>query len=745
MNWIVAIRRETGAEALGGPISVTRTYRIPLFAASAAAALAALSGSVAVRAADAGSAAHGQETFSAKCASCHGSGGTGGEFGPPLKGSMFESHWQGKEPGALAAFIGARMPPSAAGTLSADEANDLAAYIRAGGGAAPAPAPQAAAQAAPTDPSPPTPLAPGRAMADPGLAAAKAARLAPLDHLTPVTDSMLKRPPAGDWLMWRRTYQTLGFSPLGQIGKANVKSLKPAWSWALPPSQNEITPLIHDGVMFVQSGDTVQALSAAKGDLLWQYVHPLPANGSDARGTRVKTMALYGDELFAAFVDGHVVALNVKSGQAVWDHAVLPAEDASNKGRADGAAFRLDGGPIVAHGKVIFGVSLGTDTAKGGCFIVALDAGSGSEVWRFHTVAQPGEPGGDSWNGAPADERFGGGVWTAGSYDPDLNLVYFGVGQTYDAATLLEPRDGKVGPNDALYTDSTLALDADTGKLKWHFQHVHRDVWDLDWVFEQSLVDLNIDGKPRKLVLTGGKIALFDAVDRATGKYAFSRDMGLQNLVVGIDPKTGEKTLNPALEPEAGKSKFMCPSPLGARNWPATSVDPVAGVLYVPMVEFCTDYTYSPGTAAQTKAGGVDISFSGMLPRPGADGKFSRLTAMDLKSGKVLWTRRQRAPLASAMLTTAGGVVFAGDRDRYFRALDSRTGRVLWEARLDATPNAFPVTFTEGGEQYVAVAAGGGSSWDGATAAAGTEIINPAGGTTLWVFKLPGASRPAQR
>ncbi len=274
---------------------------------------------------------------------------------------------------------------------------------------------------------------------------------------------------------------------------------------------------------------------------------------------------------------------------------------------------------------------------------------------------------------------------------------------------------------------------------------MHRDVWDLDWVFEQSLVDLNIDGKPRKLVLTGGKIALFDAVDRATGKYAFSRDMGLQNLVLGIDPKTGEKRLNPALAPEAGKSKFMCPSPLGARNWPATSVDPVAGVLYVPMVEFCTDYTYSPGTAAQTKAGGVDISFSGMLPRPGADGKFSRLTAMDLKSGKVLWTRRQRAPLASAMLTTAGGVVFAGDRDRYFRALDSRTGRVLWEARLDATPNAFPVTFTEGGEQYVAVAAGGGSSWDGATAAAGTEIINPAGGTTLWVFKLPGASRPAQR
>ncbi|HEY5413170.1 MAG TPA: PQQ-binding-like beta-propeller repeat protein, partial [Caulobacteraceae bacterium] len=428
------------------------------------------------------------------------------------------------------------------------------------------------------------------------------------------------------------------------------------------------------------------------------------------------------------------------TGKPEWYHAVLRPEEATNKGRADGVSFHLDGGPIVAKGKVIFGVSLGTDTAKGGCFIVALDAKDGSEVWRFHTVAQPGEPGGDSWNGAPADQRFGGGVWTAGSYDPALNLVYFGVGNTYDAATLLEPRDGKVGPNDGLYTDSTLALDADTGKLAWHFQHVHRDVWDLDWVFEQSLVDLTIDGKPRKLVVTGGKIALFDALDRATGKYAFSRDMGLQNLVLAVDPKTGEKRLNPALAPEAGKSKFMCPSPLGARNWPATSIDPSTGMLYVPMVEFCTDYSYAPGSPQQTAAGGVDISFSGMLPRPDNDGRFSRLTAVNLKTGKVAWTRRQRAPLASATLATGGGIVFSGDRDRYFRALDETTGKTLWETRLNATPNSFPVTFAAGGQQYVAVTTGGGSSWDGATAAAGTEIVNPAGGATLWVFKLPSAA-----
>ena len=708
-------------------------------AALGAVSLAALS-VAGVRAAESGSAAHGQELYSAKCVSCHAGGLAGGEFGPPLKGASFQGHWQGQPPGALASFIQSRMPPTAAGTLTAADAADLAAYVQSGGGGA-APAPAAAADAGPPQPS----VFAGAAPKDPGLQVAKAARLAPLGRLTPVTDAMLKAPPEGEWLMWRRTYGTLGFSPLKQVNRANVKGLGAAWSWALPASQNEITPLIHDGVMFVQSGDTVQALSAAKGDLLWQYVRALPANGTDPKGTRVKTMAIYGDELFAAFVDGHVVALDVRSGKPVWDHAVLTDAEASNKGRADGVNFHLDGGPIVARGKVIFGVSLGTDTAKGGCFIVALDAKDGAEVWRFHTVAQPGQPGGDSWNGAPADQRFGGGVWTAGSYDPDLNLVYFGVGNTYDAATLLEPRDGKVGPNDGLYTDSTLALDADTGQLKWHFQHVRRDVWDLDWVFEQSLVDVNIGGKPRKLVVTGGKIALFDALDRATGKYAFSRDMGLQNLVLGIDPKTGEKTLNPALAPEAGKPKFMCPSPLGARNWPSTAVDPASGVVYVPMVEFCTNYSYSPGTPEQTAAGGVDINFSGMLPRPDNDGKFSRLTAMDLKTGKVLWMRRQRAPLSAAMLATGGGIVFSGDRDRYFRAQDSKTGKVLWETRLNATPNSFPVTFTVGGQQYVAVATGGGSSWDGATASAGSEITNPAGGTTMWVFKLPAAAKAGKR
>jgi alcohol dehydrogenase (cytochrome c) len=237
---------------------------------------------------------------------------------------------------------------------------------------------------------------------------------------------------------------------------------------------------------------------------------------------------------------------------------------------------------------VIIGTSLGINTG-GGNYIVGLDAATGNEAWRFNTIAKPGEPGGDSWNGAPFEQRFGGGVWTSGSYDPARNLVYFGTGNTYDIGTLMLPQPRVGESRDALYTDSTLALDPDTGKLIWHHQHMKRDVWDLDWVFEQSLLTLPVNGKPTELVVTGGKTAIFDAMDRATGKYVFSRDLGLQNIVTAIDPVTGEETTNPALEPEPGKTKLLCPNANGARNWLTTAFDPASYILYVPLVETCTD------------------------------------------------------------------------------------------------------------------------------------------------------------
>ncbi len=554
-----------------------------------------------------------------------------------------------------------------------------------------------------------------------------------LNNTTPVTDDMLRHPPDGDWLTWRRTYDSLGYSPLRQIDGKNVRNLREAWAWTLPVSRNEMAPLVHEGIIFIKSANTIQALDGRTGDLLWQYVRPLPASLHDGSSAIVRNLAIYQDMLYAPTADGHIVALNVKTGALVWDQQVLGPQEIAHH-------LELDGGPIVAKGKVMMGAS-GCNTYPGGCFIVGLDAHSGNEVWRFNTIARPGQPGGDSWNGAPVDQRFGASVWTSGSYDPDLNLVYFGIGQTYDTGTLLEPHSQNGDSNDGLYTDSTVALDPDTGKLVWYYQHMNRDVWDLDWAFEQSLITLPIDGKPANLVVTGGKIMVFDAVDRANGKYEFSKDLGLQSLVSAIDPKTGKKIINSALEPEANVTKHFCPHSGGGRNWPATSYDPETKILYVPLYESCQDFTWVPRDSAKTAEGGSDMHFV-LHPRPDSDGKMGRIEAVNLQTKKVVWVYRQRAAVSSSTLTTAGGLVFAGSRDRRFRAFDAATGKILWQSTLNASLSSTPVTYSVDGEQYVAVVAGNGGpvAWPQLT----PEIPNPLGGTTLWVFKLPGAGDSTQ-
>ena len=404
------------------------------------------------------------------------------------------------------------MPPSTPAGLSDRSYSDVEAYILRANGVAPGT----------------SELAPARTQSDITIRTTNQdatyqtvmeARKKLLAGLTPVTDAMLLEHPAdGDWLVWRRTYQNLAFSPLKQIGTANVHNLGVAWSLALPLSANEITPLVHDGVLFLESGASIQALSGATGEPLWQYTRSLPDGLHNGREARIKNIAIFGDRLYAPTADGHMIALETKTGKLVWDHEIISRDQGMHEGEIDGVPFHLNGGPLVAKGKVIIGTSLGINTG-GGNFIVALDAATGKEAWRFSTIAKPGEPGGDSWNGAPYDQRFGGGVWTSGSYDPARNLVYFGTGNTYDIGTLMLPQ-ARVGESkDALYTDSTLALDPDTGKLVWHAQHMKRDVWDLDWVFEQSLLTLPVNGKPTELVVTGGKTAIFDAMDRATGKH----------------------------------------------------------------------------------------------------------------------------------------------------------------------------------------------------------------------------------
>ena len=689
----------------------------------------------------------GQVAYNKACSNCHGANLNDGAFGPALKGVAFQQKWGAQSPAALFSYMIQKMPPADPGRLGGQTYADLEAYIFQVNGLEPnateltaAELGGAGAQGAPAAQGFQGDVRATVANRDATYKAVMARREAKLEKITPVTDSMLQHPSDADWLMWRRTYSSLGFSPLKQIDKSNVADLRLAWSRALPLSADEITPLVHDGVVFIESGNTVEALDGAKGDLLWKYVRPLPDQLINGRESTMRGLAIYQDKLYAPTADGHMIALNVKTGKLVWDHQVIvPSSGVYAHSNHD---FRLDGAPIVARGKVMIGVSLGITNPSGGCFIVGLDVQSGDEVWRFHTIPRPGQPGGDSWNGAPVDQRFGASVWTGGSYDPNLNLAYFGTGNTYDVATLLQPHPDKGTSDDGLYTDSTVALDPDTGKLAWYYQHMNRDVWDLDWAFEQLLVTLPVDGKPTDLVVSGGKMALFDAVDRADGKYEFSKDLGLQTLVSAIDPKTGKKTINPTFEPKANKTEFICPDANGARNWPATSYDPGTHILYVPLAESCMDYTWVPGDPAQTAAGGLDIRFTLRL-RPDTDGKMGRIEAVNLETKNVVWMDRQRAPIASAMLATAGGLVFGGAQNRQFTAYDAATGEVLWEVGLNATPSSYPITYSVDGKQYVAVVSGGGGPLDASGASLAPEFDNPAGGTTLWVFKLPEAGGAA--
>jgi alcohol dehydrogenase (cytochrome c) len=670
-------------------------------------------------------AAKGKEVYARNCASCHGQALSGGEFASALNGITFSNNWGGKTADELFTYINTKMPPADPGELGAEAAAQLVAYlleenrIQAGQTELPTDTKALASMQIPRGgtmrSAPMMPLSP---LAPPMVPVILPN---PLDHMTLVTDELLESPPPGEWLLWRRTYDDHGFSPLKQINKSNVGDLRVAWAWSLPNGPNEATPLEHDGVLFVDSyGDKVQALNAVTGDLLWQYSRQLP---SDARLAVKRNLAIYRDRLLVPTSDDHLVALALKTGHVIWDQMVADY----TKG------FQVTGGPLVAKGRVMQGIA---GQSPGGNFIVALDVETGKQAWRFHTIAQPGEPG-DSWNGLPAEKRNGASVWTAGSFDPQLGLAYFGVGQTYDTGPVLHRVPGF--SNDGLYTDSTLAFNPDTGKLVWYFQHVHNDQWDLDWAFEQQLINLPVGGTPHKLVVTSGKMGIYEGMDAATGKYIFSHDLGLQNVVTSIDPETGEKTINPAVVVGDDQAHTICPHPGGGRSWIPTSYNAETKILYVPMVESCMDLIPAPPGQRGNLTSGVNWF---IRARPDSDGKFGRIEAINLETKKVVWIDRQRAPQSTGVLATAGGVVFAGSLDRYLKAYDDRTGATLWQVRMNDVPSSAPITYSVDGKQYVAVVVGNGGAQTATFPVLVPEIQNPPDhGAAIWVFQLPEGKR----
>lgn len=542
-----------------------------------------------------------------------------------------------------------------------------------------------------------------------------------------VTTEMLENPAPEDWLMWRRTYDTTGYSPLDQINKDNVEYLQLAWAWTLAPGMQEPTPIVHDGVMFVaqEGGAVLHALDAATGDLIWEYRRGNPERiyeqAAAVDASAVRTVSLYGDNVYLATGDAAVVALDAATGQVVWETAAANWED----------GYYISGGTMIIDGKVITGTVGCFPLSAERCAIVAHDADNGEELWRTYTVPGSGDEGGDTWDDLPLESRRGGTAWIAPSYDPELNLIYIGTGQPYPWSRISRGSDG-----DNLYTNSTLALDPATGEVVWYFQYVPGDDWDLDEAYEHVLVDAEIDGEERKLLLTAGKRGILYTLDRTNGEFVRFQETVYQNTIT-VDPETGEGIPNEELFATLDGPKLVCPYALGGKDWQTMAYSPLTDTIYMPVNHTCQDIVAVEIVPDQE---GIQTGASFRVrPSPETD-QIGQIDAFNVSTGEQVWQQQQRAAWTGSMMATGGGLVFASDINRRLVAFDDETGEVLWETRLNAPQTGYPTTYSVDGQQFIAVPVGKPGHLDG-LAALTPEIRVPAGGSTLLVFSLPESVR----
>ena len=554
-------------------------------------------------------------------------------------------------------------------------------------------------------------------------------------RLTPVTDATLRSPDPADWLMWRRTLNGWGYSPLDQINRGNVSRLRMVWTRPLAPGIQEGTPLVRDGVLFFPNPlDVVQALNAATGDLIWEYRRQLP----DDLTTFIpfpainRNLAIYGDTIVDTSADDHVYALDAATGTLVWqtpvaDYRVRTAQQTS--------------GPIIANGKIFSGRGCEPKAGPEACVITAHDARTGKEIWRTGTIPKPGEPGDETWGGVAYESRWHVGTWMVPSYDPELNLVYIGTSVTSPAPKFM------LGGNENkhLYHNSTLALNADTGKIVWYYQHIV-DHWDLDHPFERLLVDtavapdarqvswINPRLKPgeRRKVLTGipGKTGVVYTLDRETGEFLWATPTVRQNVVGNIDGATGQVAVNPeTIFTAAGQERFVCPTMTGGKNWQAGAYSPLTNAMYFPLQNTCAQATSLADTPSFDSL--YAIRTNNQIA-PGTD-KVGTIHAISVETGATLWKYEQRAGTTS-LVATGGGLLFGGDAAGRFRAFDQQTGKVLWEVNLGSQVTGYPVTYAVGGRQFVAVSTGSSLATGGANAL--TPELRPGAGNNLFVFAL---------
>ena len=543
----------------------------------------------------------------------------------------------------------------------------------------------------------------------------------------PVTEEMLLKPSPNDWLMFSRTYDAQRFSPLDQITTQNVAQLREAFKKELPTGPHESIPIVYRGVMYMLlPGNTVQALDATNGKLIWEHKRP---SGS----SRAKTIAIYDDMVFNSTPDGFIEALDARTGELRWETK---------------SSGRLTAGVIVVEGKVLTGRACAPKRED--CYISAHDAKTGKEVWRFYTAAASNEPGGETWAGAPDETRAASSWALPGGYDPVRRLVYWGVANP-TPNTRANRHGGKSNaiPTESpadLYSNSTIALDPDTGKLRWYYQHLPGDDWDEDYANERTLLRTTFNPDPKLVkwfnpdvkrgeqrdvaVMVGEGGGIF-VIDRGNGQFLWANPFPFDTpdfLISSVDGKTGRVSLN--------KSKlFSGPSDRrvicywNTRSYWPTAYHPGVNSLFVPYVENCLDMTSEgPNGDPREKRSGI--------PRPGSDpNTWSGLMKINMSTGEMKPVFTGRAPSNGAVLTTAGNVVFWGDLDQKLRAFDAQSGKMLWEQTLDGPVQNSTITYSVGGKQYIAVLTGSGALSGALMDQAG---IKPNRGyNALYVFALP--------
>ena len=554
--------------------------------------------------------------------------------------------------------------------------------------------------------------------------------------ITPVTEAELRDPPAEDWLMWRGRLDSWGFSPLDEIDRDNVASLRMVWTRPLHPGLQQGTPLVRDGILFMPNPrDIIQALDAASGDLLWEYRRErqddldeyLIAGLTDTN----RNVAIYDRLIIDTSTDDHIFALDTATGDVVWDTEILdyrvhPANQTS--------------GPIVANGLAVSGRSCTPRGGPNACVVTAHDALTGEERWRRRLIPGPGEPGDETWGDVPFEDRKHVGAWMVPSYDPALDLVYVGTSVTSPAPKFMLGGADKAH----LYHNSTLALDGATGEIVWYYQHLN-DHWDLDHPFERLLVDTAVAPDPtavswinprlqpgeRRQVMTGipGKTGVVYTLDRATGEFLWATPTVTQNVISDIDGGTGDVIENAEVVFGAeGQAVLACPHAVGGKDWETGAYSPVTNTMYYPLRNVCAQML-------ATTTGGLalyNLAFRGQLA-PGTD-QVGTVRAISAETGQTAWVHEQRAATMS-LVATGGGLIFGGDVNGRFRALDQETGAVLWEINLGSSVTGFPVSFAVDGRQYVAVSTGS-SITVGAFRALAPEQ-RPAAANNLFVFALP--------